>query len=221
MTGFCYPAELRLSAAAVLLWCQSQPGCQLPSIFKIMCVTDTGNQRIGSVGATPFRGQFGYRELLLLLRAVWNEKCSSNNLVLHSDNGGPMRSYTLLAKMYALGVLSSYSRPRVSNDNPYSESLFRTLKYCPWWPENGFRTIDDARVWVNRFVNWYNFEHKHSGIKYVTPAERHQGNDMKILAARKAVYQLAREQHPERWRKHLRNWDYISEVYLNPEKEAA
>ncbi|WP_157914730.1 integrase core domain-containing protein, partial [Escherichia coli] len=93
-----------------------------------------------------------------------NEKCSSNNLVLHSDNGGPMRSYTLLAKMYALGVLSSYSRPRVSNDNPYSESLFRTLKYCPWWPENGFRTIDDARVWVNRFVNWYNFEHKHSGI---------------------------------------------------------
>lgn len=88
----------------------------------------------------------------------------------------------------------------------------------PGWPENGFRTIDDARVWVNRFVNWYNFEHKHSGIKYVTPAERHQGNDMKILAARKAVYQLAREQHPERWRKHLRNWDYISEVYLNPEK---
>lgn len=106
MTGFCYPAELRLSAAAVLLWCQSQPGCQLPSIFKIMCVTDTGNQRTGSVGATPFRGQFGYRELLLLLRAVWNEKCSSNNLVLHSDNGGPMPSYTLLAKMYALGVLS-------------------------------------------------------------------------------------------------------------------
>ncbi len=84
-----------------------------------------------------------------------------------------------------------------------------------------FRTINDARVWVNRFVNWYNFEHKHSGIKYVTPAERHQGNDMKILAARKAVYQLAREQHPERWGKHLRNWDYISEVYLNPEKEAA
>ncbi|EKN8423629.1 transposase [Escherichia coli] len=99
--------------------------------------------------------------------------------------------------------------------------MFRTLKYCPWWPENGFRTMGDARVWVNRFVNWYNFEHKHSGIKYVTPAERHQGNNMKILAARKAVYQLAREQHPERWGKHLRNWDYISEVYLNPEKEAA
>ncbi|MEC6451503.1 hypothetical protein VXS75_23470, partial [Escherichia coli] len=74
---------------------------------------------------------------------------------------------------------------------------------------------------ISGAVHWYNFEHKHSGIKYVTPAERHQENDMKILAARKAVYQLAREQHPERWGKHLRNWDYISEVYLNPEKEAA
>ncbi|EBU9820083.1 hypothetical protein DM334_14600 [Salmonella enterica subsp. enterica serovar Newport] len=89
----------------------------------------------------------------LLQRAVWNEKCSSSNLMFHHDNGSPMRSYTLQAKMYALGVLSSYSRPRVSNDNPYSESLFRTLKYCPWWPENGFHTIDDARAWVSRFEN--------------------------------------------------------------------
>ena len=93
-------------------------------------------------------------------RQVWNEKCSSRNLVLHSDNGGPMRSCTLLAKMYALGVLSSYSRPLVSNDNPYSESLFRTIKYCPWWPENGFRTIDEARSWLSRFTRWYNLEHK-------------------------------------------------------------
>ncbi|EIK8162742.1 IS3 family transposase [Escherichia coli] len=187
--------------------------------FYLYMIVDIYSRKI--IAAEVFASESGKHAAELLQRAVWNEKCSSNNLVLHSDNGGPMRSYTLLAKMYALGVLSSYSRLRVSNDNPYSESLFRTLKYCPWWPENGFRTINDARVWVNRFVNWYNFEHKHSGIKYVTPAERHQGNDMKILAARKAVYQLAREQHPERWGKHLRNWDYISEVYLNPEKEAA
>lgn len=132
-----------------------------------------------------------------------------------------MRSYTLLAKTYALGVLSSYSRPRVSNDNPYSESLFRTLKYCLWWPENGFRTIDDARAWVSRFTNWYNVEHKHSGIKYVTPDERHRSLDEKILAAKKSVYQLARAQHPERWSKQLRNWNHTPEVYLNPEKEAA
>ncbi|MBA8202473.1 IS3 family transposase [Escherichia coli] len=187
--------------------------------FYLYMIVDIYSRKI--IAAEVFTKESGQYAAELLQRAVWNEKCSSRNLVLHSDNGGPMRSCTLLAKMYALGVLSSYSRPRVSNDNPYSESLFRTIKYCPWWPENGFRTIDEARVWVNRFVNWYNFEHKHSGIKYVTPAERHQGNDMKILAARKAVYQLAREQHPERWGKHLRNWDYISEVYLNPEKEAA
>ncbi|EFC4440291.1 hypothetical protein D9D17_23285 [Escherichia coli] len=124
---------------------------------------------------------------------------------------------TLLAKMYVIGVRSSYSRPGVSNDNPCSVSLFRTFKYSPWGPENGFLTIDDAWEWVNRFVNWYNSEHKHYGIKYVTPAGRHQGNDI----ARKAVYQPACEQHPERWGRYLHNLDYISEVYLNPEKEAA
>ncbi|HIB1590417.1 TPA: integrase core domain-containing protein [Salmonella enterica subsp. enterica serovar Muenchen] len=132
-----------------------------------------------------------------------------------------MRSYTLLAKMYALGVLSSYSRPRGSNDNPYSESLFRTLKYCPWWPEDCFHTMDDEREWISRFANWYNVEHKHSGIKYVTPYERHRGLNVKILASRKSVYSLSHQQHPERWSKQLRNWDYIPEVYLNPEKEAA
>lgn len=132
-----------------------------------------------------------------------------------------MRSCTLLAKMYALGVLSSYSRPRVSNDNPYSESLFRTIKYCPWWPENGFRTIDEARSWLSRFMRWYNLEHKHSGIKYVTPDERHRGIDVQILEARKKVYREARKRHPERWSKQLRDWELIQAVYLNPEKEAA
>lgn len=106
------------------------------------------------IAAEVFTSESGEHAAELLQRAVWNENCASRNLVLHSDNGGPMRSYTLLAKMYALGVLSSYSRPRVSNDNPYSESLFRAIKYCPWWPENGFRTVDDARAWVNHFVHW-------------------------------------------------------------------
>lgn len=117
--------------------------------FYLYMIVDIYSRKI--IAAEVFASESGKHAAELLQRAVWNEKCSSNNLVLHSDNGGPMRSDTLLAKMYALGVLSSYSRPRVSNDNPYSESLFRTLKYCPWWPENGFRTIDDARVWVNQF----------------------------------------------------------------------
>ncbi|HFI3432774.1 TPA: IS3 family transposase, partial [Escherichia coli] len=122
--------------------------------FYLYMIVDIYSRKI--IAAEVFASESGKHAAELLQRAIWNEKCSSSNLVLHSDNGAPMRSYTLLAKMYALGVLSSYSRPRVSNDNPYSESLFRTLKYCPWWPENGFRTINDARIWVNRFVNWYN-----------------------------------------------------------------
>lgn len=126
--------------------------------FYLYMIVDIYSRKI--IAAEVFTKESGQYAAELLQRAVWNEKCSSRNLVLHSDNGGPMRSCTLLAKMYALGVLSSYSRPLVSNDNPYSESLFRTIKYCPWWPENGFRTIDEARSWLSRFTRWYNLEHK-------------------------------------------------------------
>ncbi|EJN9688695.1 IS3 family transposase, partial [Escherichia coli] len=187
--------------------------------FYLYMIVDIYSRKI--IAAEVFTKESGQYAAELLQRAVWNEKCSSRNLVLHSDNGGPMRSCTLLAKMYALGVLSSYSRPRVSNDNPYSESLFRTIKYCPWWPENGFRTIDEARSWLSKFTRWYNLEHKHSGIKYVTPDERHRGIDAQILEARKKVYREARKRHPERWSKQLRDWELIQAVYLNPEKEAA
>ncbi|EAV2981190.1 IS3 family transposase [Salmonella enterica] len=187
--------------------------------FYLYMIVDIYSRKI--IAAEVFASESVKHAAELLQRAIWREKCASQNLVLHSDNGGPMRSYAMLAKMYALGVISSYSRPRVSNDNPYSESLFRTLKYCPWWPENGFQAIDDARAWVTRFVGWYNLEHKHSGIKYVTPDERHRGADAGILSARKVVYQLARQQHPERWGKEIRNWSPIYEVYLNPEKEVA
>ncbi|MCT8342326.1 IS3 family transposase [Photorhabdus kleinii] len=187
--------------------------------FYLYMILDIFSRKI--VAAEVFLNESGEHAANLLQRAVWSEKCSIQNIILHSDNGGPMRSYTMLAKMYSLGILSSYSRPRVSNDNPYSESLFRTLKYCPWWPENGFSNIDEARNWVTRFVSWCNFEHKHSGIKYVTPDERHRGIDTQILLNRKAVYLAAHQHHPERWSKEIRNWEPIQEVYLNPEKEGA
>ncbi|WP_414477541.1 IS3 family transposase [Photorhabdus khanii] len=187
--------------------------------FYLYMILDIFSRKI--VAAEVFLNESGEHAANLLQRAVWSEKCSTQNIILHSDNGGPMRSYTMLAKMYSLGILSSYSRPRVSNDNPYSESLFRTLKYCPWWPKNGFSNIDEARGWVTRFVNGYNFEHKHSGIRYVTPDERHRGIDTQILLNRKAVYLAACQHHPERWSKEIRNWEHIQEVYLNPEKEAA
>ena len=129
-----------------------------------------------------------------------------------------MKSSTLLAKLYELGVTPSRGRPRVSNDNPYSESLFRTLKYCPRWPSQGFADIDAARVWVCDFIAWYNQEHRHSRIRFVTPAQRHRGEDKEILAKRDAVYQAARAAHPERWSGETRNWSPIGAVMLNPER---
>ncbi|MGH9439914.1 MAG: IS3 family transposase, partial [Terriglobia bacterium] len=92
---------------------------------------------------------------------------------LHSDNGHPMKGATMLMTLYALGVIPSFSRPRVSDDNPYSEALFKTLKYTAGYPKY-FRDLTHAREWMASFVNWYNTEHLHSGIGYVTPQQRHE-----------------------------------------------
>lgn len=169
------------------------------------------------VGAEVFTQEKGKDAANLLQRSVWKEKCSKQNLVLHSDNGAPMKSFTLREKMYDLGIVSSRSRPRVSNDNPYSEAVFKTLKYCPQWPESGFMSLDDARDWVARFMVWYNNKHRHSGIRYVTPDERHKGLDVEILKRRKLVYSKAKNKHPERWSKSIRDWSFIEKVELNPE----
>lgn len=138
-------------------------------------------------------------------------------LVLHSDNGKPMRGATMVATLQWLGVIPSFSRPHVSNDNPYSESLFRTLKHTPAYPKLPFATAAEARIWVSRFVAWYNSQHRHSGIRYVTPNERHAREDAVILAKRHEVYQRARQRHPERWSRGTRNWTPIDVVTLNPQ----
>ena len=140
-------------------------------------------------------------------------------IVLHSDNGSPMKGATMLATMQKLGIVPSFSRPSVSNDNPYSESLFKTLKYTPTYPSKPFESIDEARQWVATFVKWYNHTHRHSGIKYVTPEQRHRGEDLAILKRRKRVYEDAKKQNPERWSGDTRNWDHESLVKLNPVNE--
>jgi putative transposase len=146
------------------------------------------------------------------------EGIKREQVTLHSDNGSPMKGATMLATLQELGVVPSFSRPSVSNDNPYSESLFRTIKYRPEYPEKTFTDLASARNWVSGFVRWYNFEHCHSGIKFVTPMQRHTGEDFEILAKRKQVYKQAKSQNPERWSGEVRNWDRIEEVRLNPEK---
>lgn len=136
--------------------------------------------------------------------------------VLHSDNGGPMKGAKMIATLQKLGVVPSFSRPSVSNDNPFSESLFGTLKSGPKWPKKPFDSLEDAQQWVLEFVTWYNFEHRHSGIRFVTPNQRHQGEDGVILERRKALYEKAKKAHPERWTGKIRCWQPVAEVWLNP-----
>lgn len=157
----------------------------------------------------------------LLTRACFREGTAGRVLVLHSDNGSAMKGATMLATMQNLGVMPSFSRPRVSNDNAHAETLFRTAKYCPMWPGKPFETIEEARDWVQRFVNWYNHEHRHSGLNYVTPAQRHRGEADTLLEHRKAVYTAARERHPERWSGDIRDWSLEDVVWLNPERTDA
>jgi len=146
------------------------------------------------------------------------ERIDRNQVTLHSDNGSPMKGATMLATLEELGVVPSFSRPSVSNDNPYSEAMFRTLKYCPNYPDKPFLTLAMARAWVDEFTSWYNTEHLHSGIKFVTPEQRHKGEDAAILARRVEVYQRAKEKNPGRWSAEIRNWECVGEVLLNPER---
>jgi putative transposase len=190
---------------------------------------------------TTLRGRFAY---LYLVMDVWSRRivgwqiheqesahCAAalireictvlqidpNGLVLHSDNGKPMRGSTMVATLQWLGIVPSFSRPHVSDDNPYSEALFRTLKHTPAYPRLPFADVHAARRWVSRFVDWYNTEHRHSAIRYVTPDERHNGLEGAILAGRHRVYQRARQRRPHRWSRGTRNWSPIGVVLLNPD----
>ena len=206
----------------------------------------TGPQQVWSWDITylksPVRGIFFY---LYMIMDVWSRKIvgwevnlsesselaaelfrrtcrelsiDPNGIVLHSDNGGPMKGSTMVATLEMLGVLASWSRPGVSNDNPYSEALFKTLKYRPEYPQGPFADLDAARRWVRAFVHWYNTEHLHSTIRFVTPEDRHSGREKAILARRRMVYETARAAHPERWTGGTRNWNQVAEVKLNPPK---
>ena len=157
----------------------------------------------------------------LVERTVWREGILDQPLVLHGDNGSPLKGATVQALLSRLGITASFSRPRVSDDNAYAEALFRTLKYSPGFPRQGFSTLAAARDWVQAFSNWYNTVHRHRSIQYVTPQQRHSGEDVAILRQRHALYQAAQRQHPTRWSGDTRNWGHIREVWLNPENDRA
>jgi putative transposase len=126
----------------------------------------------------------------------------------------------MLATLRDLRIVPSLSRPSVSDDNPFSEALFRTLKYVPSYPRKPFASRDAAWAWVERFVAWNNFEHLRSAIAFVTPDQRHRSDDVRVFNARRAVEEAARARHPARWSGATRAWDAPSLVPLNPRASA-
>lgn len=191
----------------------------LPSVvrgqfFYLYLFVDIWSRRI-------MKAEVHERECGDIAARMLRDACSAHGvnkdtLVLHSDNGAPMKAATMLATLQALGVASSFSRPRVSDDNPFSEALFRTLKYTPTYPRKPFISVDAAWAWVERFVAWYNGEHRHSAIGFVTPSQRHEEVDIAVLLARRVVYENARAANPDRWSGPTRRWDAPARVALNP-----
>jgi putative transposase len=169
------------------------------------------------VGWQVFETECAEHASALLKDICEREAIKPDQLTVHSDNGSPMKGQTMMTMMQTLGVSYSRSRPSVSNDNPYSESLFKTLKYRAELPIEPFADLRQARDSIAALVHWYNEEHHHSGIRFVTPSQRHASLDQDILLARKQLYEQAKAENPQRWSKKTRNWGYIQEVHLNPE----
>ncbi len=136
----------------------------------------------------------------LISRACEREGIDPDELVLHSDRGAQMTSTTVAELLEGLGVTRSLSRPRTSNDNPYSEANFKTVKYRPDYPDR-FEDLDEARSWMRRFARWYNYDHYHSGIAYLHPIDVHAGTAAEVVAARQAVLNAAYQTNPERFRR--------------------
>jgi putative transposase len=134
----------------------------------------------------------------LLADTITTQQVEAGTLTIHADRGSSMTSKPVAMLLADLGVTRSHSRPQVSNDNPYSESQFKTLKHHPTFPER-FGSLQDARAFCQRFFGWYNFEHRHSGIALLTPADVHLGQAEQITLARGAVLDAAFAAHPERF----------------------
>jgi transposase InsO family protein len=186
--------------------------------YYLYLIMDVWSRKI--VGWSVHKSQNSKNASTLITESCITERVKPDQLVLHSDNGTPMHGATMLATLQWLGVVPSFSRPHVYDDNAYSETLFRTLKYRPTYPRRPFADIAEAQAWVKDFVKWYNKEHRHSGISFVTPDERHTGQHRSLISKRMQVYERARKANPERWSRRIRIWDPIEIVCLNADAQA-
>ena len=217
------PATTHIATAARQVWCWDMtylPATVIGRWFHLYLILDLYSRKI--VGWEVHADDSSDHAVHLVRRTALAEGIAAlaDKPVLHGDNGSTLKATTVLAMLNWLGVKPSYSRPRVSDDNAFAESLFRTAKYRPEFPTKGFETLQAARQWGAQFVHWYNLEHKHSGIRYVSPHQRHTGEDHAILAARHALYTKAKERNPARWARHTRDWTPMGPVTLNPERDS-
>lgn len=193
----------------------------LPSAIRgkywyLYAVMDLFSRKI--VAWQVYETESGEHASSLMRDYVEREAIPPNQLTLHADNGAVMKGATLYVTLQTLGITASHSRPSVSDDNAFIEAFFRTIKYRPESPVEPFATVQEARQFSDKMMAWYNQEHKHSGISYVTPNQRHSKEDIPILARRAEVYEQARAKNPNRWSGKTRNWTHKEEVHLNPHR---
>jgi putative transposase len=217
------PPSTHVATAPRQLWCWDMTFLAsrvMGQWFYLYLILDVYSRKI--VGFEVHETDSSDHAVDLLRRTALTEgiHALAQRPILHGDNGATLKATTVLAMMHWLRITPSYSRPRVSDDNAFVESLFRTAKYRPQFPASGFANLEDARRWASDFVGWYNHDHRHSGIRFVSPAQRHDGQDRDVLARRHTLYLNARAAHPRRWARHTRNWQPIAVVTLNPEKES-
>jgi transposase InsO family protein len=186
--------------------------------FYLYLIMDLFSRKI--VGWEVFAEESAEHAATVFRKAYLREGVAGHLLRLHSDNGSPMKGATMLATLQRLGVVPSFSRPSVSNDNPYSEALFKTVKYHPSFPDKPFDNLEQARRWVAGFEQWYNEQHRHSALKFITPGQRHRGEDHELLSRRTALYAVAKASRPERWSGGYRNWSRPEMVILNLKKSS-
>lgn len=217
------PPTTHIATAAKQVWCWDMtylPAAILGRWFHLYLILDLYSRKI--VGWEVHSTDDAEHAAHLARRTALAEGVAAlaTKPVLHGDNGSTLKATTVLAMLHWLGIKPSYSRPRVSDDNAHVEALFHTAKYRPEFPAQGFADLEHARAWAAAFVHWYNHEHRHSAICYVTPAQRHAGDDHAILAARHNLYTQAKSRNPARWSRTTRNWTPAGPVALNPERNS-
>jgi len=214
------PKPTHTASAPNQIWCWDitwLPSTLAGSFYKLYVILDLFSRKILAWEVWEHENAENSRTLLRRACLAENIAAQQSPLILHGDNGSPLKAGTVLALMDQLGITASHSRPRVSNDNPHAEAFFRTGKYHPSLPPGGFANVGKAREWAHQLVEWYNHNHRHSSLRFVTPQQKHSGEDIFLLAQRKQLYEASRSEKPGRWiQNKTRNWEPVRSETLNP-----